>query len=70
MDEISKKRKERTDKIIKNHLEQVDVIMTDLISELGNVDLTPEMLNDIYKLSFAKWEFLYKHKLIMAAWRK
>ena len=64
MDEISKKRKERTDKIIKNHLEQVDVIMTDLISELGNIDLTPDMLNDIYKLSFDKWAFLHKYKLI------
>ena len=32
MDEISKKRK---DKIIKEHLAEVDIIMTDLISELG-----------------------------------
>ena len=61
MDEISQKRK---DKIIKEHLAQVDIIMTDLISELGDVDLTPEMLNDIYKLSFDKWQFLYKYKFI------
>ena len=61
MDEVSKK---RTDKIIKEHLAQVDIIMTDLISELGDVDLTPEMLNEIYKLSFDKWQFLYKYKFI------
>ena len=61
MDEVSKK---RTDKIIKEHLVQVDIIMTDLISELGDVELTPEMLNDIYKLSFDKWQFLYKYKFI------
>jgi hypothetical protein len=61
MNEISKKRK---DKIIKEHLTEVDIIMTDLISELGNIDLTPEMLNDIYKLAFDKWTFLYKYKFI------
>lgn len=64
MDEVSKKRK---DKIIKEHLTEVDIIMTDLISELGNVDLSPEMLNDIYKLSFDKWNFLYKHNFIKKA---
>lgn len=61
MNEISKKRK---DKVIKEHLAEVDIIMTDLITELGNIDLTPEMLNDIYKLSFDKWNFLYKHNFI------
>ena len=61
MGEISKKRK---DKIIKDHLAQVDIIMTDLISELGDIELTPEMLNDIYKLSFDKWNFLYKYNFI------
>ena len=61
MDEISRKRK---DKIIKEHLAEVDIIMTDLINELGNIDLTPEILNDIYKLSFDKWNFLYKHNFI------
>ena len=61
MDEISKKRK---DKIIKEHLAEVDIIMTDLIAELENIDLTPEMLNDIYKLAFDKWNFLYKHGFI------
>ena len=61
MDEISKKRK---DKIIKEHLAEVDIIMTDLISELEDVDLTPEMLNDVFKLAFQKWEFLYNHGLI------
>ena len=61
MDEISNKRK---DKIIKEHLAEVDIIMTDLITELGDIDLTPEMLNDIYKLAFDKWNFLYKHKFI------
>ena len=61
MDEISKK---RNDKIIKEHLGEVDIIITDFISELGDVDLTPEMLNDIYKLSFDKWNFLYKYNFI------
>ena len=61
MDEISKKRK---DKIIKEHLNEVDIIMTDLISELEDIDLTHEMLNDIYKLAFDKWNFLYKHNII------
>lgn len=61
MDEISKKRNE---KIIKEHLAEFDIIMTSLISELGDVDLTPEMLNDIYKLSFDKWNFLYKYNFI------
>ena len=64
MDEISRKRK---DKIIKEHLAEVDIIMTDLINELGNIDLTPEILNDIYKLSFDKWNFLYKHNFIKKA---
>ena len=64
MDEISKKRK---DNIIKEHLAEVDTIMTDLIAELGNVDLTPDMLNDIFKLAFQKWDFLYKHKFIKKA---
>ena len=64
MDEISKNRK---DKIIKEHLAEVDIIMTDLITELGNIDLTPEMLNDIYKLSFDKWNFLYKYNFIKKA---
>lgn len=64
MDEISRKRKH---KIIKEHLAEVDIIMTDLITELGDIDLTPEMLNDIYKLSFDKWNFLYKHKFIKKA---
>lgn len=64
MDEISKKRK---DKIIKEHLIEVDIIMTDLITELGDIDLTPEMLNDIYKLSFDKWNFLYKYNFIKKA---
>lgn len=61
MDEISKKRK---DKIIKEHLSEVDIIIEDLISELGDIDLNPEMLNDIYKLAFDKWNFLYKYKFI------
>jgi len=61
MDEISKKRK---DKIIKEHLVEVDFIITDLISELGDIDLTPDMLNDIFKLAFQKWEFLYDHGFI------
>ena len=64
MDEITRKRK---DKIIKEHLAEVDIIITDLISELGNIDLTPEKLNDIYKLSFDKWNFLYKHNFIKKA---
>jgi len=64
MNEMSKKRK---DKIIKEHLTEVDIIMTDLINELGEIDLTPEMLNDIYKLSFDKWNFLYKHNFIKKA---
>jgi len=67
MDEITKKRNERKGKIIKEHLAEVDIIMTDLITELGNIDLTPEMLNDIYKLSFDKWSFLYKHNFIKKA---
>ena len=64
MDEISKKRK---DKIIKDHLAEVDIIITDLISELGDIELTSEMLNDIYKLAFDKWNFLYKHNFIKKA---
>jgi hypothetical protein len=64
MDEISRKRK---DKIIKEHLGEVDIIITDFISELGDIDLTPEMLNDIFKLALQKWEFLYNHGLIKKA---
>ena len=61
MDEI---RNKRNDKIIKTHLAEFDIIMRQIIDELGDVDLTPEMLNDIYKLSFEKWSFLYKHEFI------
>lgn len=59
--------KQKNKKVMCEHLAEVDIIITDLISELGDIDLTPEMLNNIYKLAFDKWNFLYKHKLIKKA---
>jgi len=61
MDEITKK---RNDRIIKEHLTEVDNIIAELIAEIDEVNLTPEMLNDIYNLSFKKWAFMNKYNLI------
>ena len=61
MDELTIKRK---DKVIKGHLKQFDIIMKQFIEELGDIEITPEMINDLYKLSLDKWAFLHKYKLI------
>ena len=64
MDEI---RNKRNDKIIKTHLAEFDIIMRQIMEELGDVDLSSDMLNDIYKLAFEKWSFLYKYGFIKKA---
>ena len=64
MDDLTKKRNKN---IIEAHLKEVDIILDDLIEELRLnyiIDLTPEMLNDMYKLAFDKWQFLYKYGFI------
>ena len=62
--------KQKNKKVMNEHLAEVDIIIENFIDEIGidnNIDLTPEMLNDIFKLAFQKWEFLYNHKLIKKA---
>ena len=64
MDEITKKRNKN---IIENHLREVDVILSDLMDEIefSSIDIiSPQMINDMYKLAFKKWEFLYNYELI------
>lgn len=52
MDDI-KRRKDK--KMIELHLQQLDIIICDLIDELGcNYEPSPEMVNDMYKLAFDK----------------
>ena len=65
MDEITRKRNKT---VIETHLKELDIIIEDIIDELGiGVILTQEMLNDIHKLAFDKWNFLYKHNFIKKA---
>ena len=62
MDEITQYKRKKT---IEKHLQQVDVILTELAEEVGqDRELTPEMVNDIYKLALDKWKFLYKYDII------
>lgn len=62
--------KQKNKKVMCEHLAEVDIIIGSLIDELeldNNINLTPEMLNDIFKIAFQKWEFLYNHGLIKKA---
>lgn len=59
--------KQKNKKIMNEHLSELDIIIESLISELfgdNQIVLTPNMLNDIFKIAFQKWEFLYNHGLI------
>ena len=59
--------KQKNKKVMCEHLAEVDIIIESLISELeldNDMNLTPNMLNDIFKLAFQKWEFLYNHGFI------
>ena len=62
--------KQKNKKVMCKHLAEVDIIIESIIDEIGidnDINLTPEMLNDIFKLAFQKWEFLYKHNFIKKA---
>lgn len=62
--------KQKNKKVMNEHLAELDIIIESFIDEIGidnNINLTPEMLNDIFKLAFQKWEFLYNHGLIKKA---
>ena len=62
--------KQKNKKVMNEHLAEVDIIIESIIDEIGidnNINLTPKMLNDIFKLAFQKWEFLYNHNLIKKA---
>lgn len=62
MDEITRKRNKN---VIETHLKELDIITESIIDELGvGIILTQEMLNDIHKLAFDKWNFLYKYNFI------
>jgi len=62
--------KQKNKKVMNEHLAEVDIIIESIIDEINidnNINLTPDMLNDIFKLAFQKWEFLYNHGLIKKA---
>lgn len=59
--------KQKNKKVMNEHLAELDIIIESIIDEIGidkDVNLTPTMLNDIFKLAFDKWEFLYDYGLI------
>jgi hypothetical protein len=58
-------KRQKYKKMIELHLRQLDIIICDLIDELGcNYEVSPEMVNDMYKLAFDKWTFLNKYQFI------